>query len=929
MDKEIRDDFIAAIPSLPDVALLDDEQKEIVDECTKLETNTVTREWFDLKAPSPFTQMQMVYPYFDETDDGSHRFPRSLGRATCVVDTSAMDVLAWYDAFGSRENMRLAKESNDPVKLVISSQTRFDKQTVQVKHMIFPFSDREFKNRTVLFTKGEHPNLTLVAATCPVKEDIWNIPLNYARDSLKYPVVKASVKGTFCVYPINDNMCKVVMHAVMDAGGSIPLWLVRAKVPESMLWMDKMRETFQRNAEIDETMLTQLQGKLAGAEMPYDDDEKKMLDSALDMLDDIHALPFNTLDTPDHFVKIGLSWIDKDPMAVGKAITVVDATIEECAAWEMEKTGRANTQEYYNFGGLRRDCVDVNEHHWLYHVVYDFAVPGLSPREFVCRVLWSWGGGRGTALDRDKLLCVYQTIDHPQFPETSAFVRATALSFFFYEKMPPIGNVPQTRVAYIQQVDLMGNIPKFYLNGLGVQNMMYISRMRRFHDKSHSLEVENHKEMLKRLKEHSSGGTVMYEKDELGVLKKGRECFVIFEKDDHDENVKKTKLQGGGVLVHDEIAYKDGDAFGWGRSETLVRASPEQILAYMWTMDDKHRWSDSDIERRILETKNDHHHISYQCKKRLRDGLVTSLARESVSDFVWARETDDSILYVGMPTEHPDARASENSSFESTQGFLRSHHKKNDREREVSVREAPAGIRVKSAGGSTRAQTPKSKLGRGMAASMRESLGGSTGYGRGQIRVRSKWTCAMRIRSINPTTCRVIYVSHLDLGGSIAAFAMTKHLRLSLAITLRARNHFENIRELDQYEEPDGKMLALRLFYGSGAEESAANKKTKKKRCDLVKEIVDSHRGLKTMLKEYPWLTIFLEEAVKGQLAISRAVKSNLVSIGDLEAKRLGASLSPALRQRKTPEAGVYQWRMQVRRGEGEGKNDRRRPVFG
>jgi hypothetical protein len=45
----------------------------------------------------------------------------------------------------------------------------------------------------------------------------------------------------------------------------------------------------------------------------------------------------------------------------------------------------------------------------------------------------------------------------------------------------------------------------------------------------------------------------------------------------------------------------------------------------------------------------------------------------------------------------------------------------------------------------------------------------------------------------------------------------------------------------------------------------------------------------------------------------NRAVSAKLECLSEKEVKRIGANLNQALRARKTPEAGLYQWRNQNR----------------
>jgi hypothetical protein len=94
---------------------------------------------------------------------------------------------------------------------------------------------------------------------------------------------------------------------------------------------------------------------------------------------------------------------------------------------------------------------------------------------------------------------------------------------------------------------------------------------------------------------------------------------------------KVKKAKSPTPTVKNEIAFEDGDPLGWGRSETLVRARKEEILAYLWDTAARCRWSASDMERTVLETKNDHHYIAYVRKRKRGAEVAQALAQQELS----------------------------------------------------------------------------------------------------------------------------------------------------------------------------------------------------------------------------------------------------------------------------------------------------------
>ena len=63
-------------------------------------------------------------------------------------------------------------------------------------------------------------------------------------------------------------------------------------------------------------------------------------------------------------------------------------------------------------------------------------------------------------------------------------------------------------------------------------------------------------------------------------------------------------------------------------------------------------------------------------------------------------------------------------------------------------------------------------------------------------------------------------------------------------------------------------------------------------------------------MKGLPWLQILIKEALKGKLRFSApSVTTKMVCVLDEEAVQIGRNIIPALKARKTAEAGVNQWR--------------------
>jgi hypothetical protein len=148
-------------------------------------------------------------------------------------------------------------------------------------------------------------------------------------------------------------------------------------------------------------------------------------------------------------------------------VQIVDAPIAVVAAWKMDKTNREHLKGHVALGGLDRDVLAINDHHDIYHVVFDVSFPGFLPRQFVSRNVWKWGA------DKTELTAVGDNAVHGDFPERKEYLRASGTGMFKYQQEAEVGEIPQTKVTWTQQLDFGGAIPKGVQNRRGVSIMMY------------------------------------------------------------------------------------------------------------------------------------------------------------------------------------------------------------------------------------------------------------------------------------------------------------------------------------------------------------------------------------------------------------------------------------------------------------------------
>ncbi|GMI28241.1 hypothetical protein TeGR_g4461, partial [Tetraparma gracilis] len=367
-------------------------------------------------------------------------------------------------------------------------------------------------------------------------------------------VVRGKTTGVVRFKSTNDDtQCEVTLVQHMDAGGFLPERVVVAKIPKALSGVAEMRELFQRDDAIDGAKGSELAAIINTSEQPYLPDEDKLIDEVGVKFASLPA--FEKLDSPDHFVHMSVAFKEGSSSAILKASTIVDAPIAEVAAWEMAKMSRENQKEHVAFGGLDRDLVKINDHQNVFHVVFDLSIPRFLPRQWVTKIVWKW------AADKKALTVVVDDVKHGEFPERKEYLRAASTHEWTYRQEAKAGELPQTKVTYTVQVDVGGAIPKWAQNRKSISQLMYLSVMRKRFDKSPAIDAASNLRLVTMIQNHDE----VYTEKEEEILKVGMARLELFTKSTAE--VKKAKSLT--PTVKNEIAYKEGDPLGWGRSETL------------------------------------------------------------------------------------------------------------------------------------------------------------------------------------------------------------------------------------------------------------------------------------------------------------------------------------------------------------------------
>lgn len=165
----------------------------------------------------------------------------------------------------------------------------------------------------------------------------------------------------------------------------------------------------------------------------------------------------------------------------------------------------------------------LNNHCELFYIVYDFAIPSFSPREWLTMCVVK-------LLDENTIIVCYDDAVDDRFPAGAKkdCVRASAGALWKYERLPEVRGIPQTKVTYVQQADGKGYMPKVAINSQMTSTLASLSTQRKKCDKSLDIDAARRAEIAQKIKQEgvtdSDSGQIALKKfEELSEEKQGWE----------------------------------------------------------------------------------------------------------------------------------------------------------------------------------------------------------------------------------------------------------------------------------------------------------------------------------------------------------------------------------------------------------------------
>ena len=617
VDGEIR----AAFPLPPLTTRLTDEQQEIIAKCGKFERNDTssatssssTSTWTQSRAslrdyvlggeaaptfqplPSPSPFVKMWIKHAPSSQGGERRI--ALGKASCTIDASALETLAFIFDFCGRERMRInVKEQGDPARLVLKHHTKHDMVIANLKKMPRPLHTREFVNRGIC---AQEMNGDLVFAFAPTD------------DTVDYGMKSNAVRGLSRVFmrftPVSASQCEVRLYQYLDAGGHVPSAIVNSKIPIALGALEETRALFQKDAEIDAAELAKATRAIYEEPQTYTREEMSQLREGAVNLAELRSKPPESIEPPEYF-----------------ATATVDTAIEECAAFGISKLSRREQRQHFAEDGLERSLTVVNAHSSTFRVVR--RLDGAQPREFLMRCVWKWKDAK-----KEELLLSYETVDDGEVDPR--YIRAMFSSMWTFTMLKEVGEVRQTLVTVGTRINFGPNAPKRATIGLDTSG---VQSMKQHFDRSFEVDRATRRELVTLIGRHARENA-LYSEYEKAILAEGEQYFTEFNK------LQAKTLEMASSLTKAKIAFKAKDSHAWGWATTTVQASAAEVLAFVWDSQRRSAWKKEDLERNVEESPNSHNKLVY-VQRKAPNKLVKD--REFLGRYIWRREKGGDFLYV-------------------------------------------------------------------------------------------------------------------------------------------------------------------------------------------------------------------------------------------------------------------------------------------
>ena len=148
-------------------------------------------------------------------------------------------------------------------------------------------------------------------------------------------LVRGESRGIVVIRNLDDRSSKLTWIQQLDVKGNIPIQIMNSQVPRSLRPIFQVREKFNRDDEVDKIEREKLMEIMRSSyqEEVYNNDETTIIESTRTRMIAVPNDSFRPLDSLDFQTKMSIAHIEGESSAFMKCEVIIDASLEEIAAY--------------------------------------------------------------------------------------------------------------------------------------------------------------------------------------------------------------------------------------------------------------------------------------------------------------------------------------------------------------------------------------------------------------------------------------------------------------------------------------------------------------------------------------------------------------------------------------------------------------------
>ena len=560
--------LIIAERILKDDGMYTDDEKASFERCRKLERMVA-----DSAAASQVRTVKTKNTLIEASTSYSDEAGFLIGRATCVIRASSIDVLARYFDSESKVDTKYDRGSNTLEKKSVEIVNNHHQVSYLSVRLPLPFQPREFLG-SVIWRKEEGRNEYLIV----------NVPADHDKVPLSTDVVRAESVRAIRLREEAPGVTRYTITFTMNLKGNFPLVFTNTVVIPANLegpaayqkyfMLIKPLSEFDRGGE-DAAMLAQLM---------IDDIESESATANRKAVQQQYfdrAVSLRFIAKKYHWSQLVL-WhiIQNEPQQTS---TPCSSSLSDIALGDASSVGRS-------FAACLRGSVTpllaVNAWFATYPAMGQLAEEFPLFRPFVCQI----AKHLFEKVRKDALItCVCEMQFEPLVQRLGSAISQTKVTAKF--------TLGKRETALTEEERVFSATKHF-------------SELRTSFDKSVEIDKGEREKFCGVVKAEKE----KYDENEEEALKEGLKMF------SHFEGLRATTVKMGSPITISKVALEAGDSAAWGWAYGIVRADAIEILAYLQDTMRRAGMRADDIEKTVDEMPNNHNRLIYN-KKRTPKGI--------------------------------------------------------------------------------------------------------------------------------------------------------------------------------------------------------------------------------------------------------------------------------------------------------------------